>query len=343
MHELMEYIDKRVETAVLERGKAEPYITPGARQEIKAASTRSVAGFRIADEEKEKELLDQQIAAQRAGLDRFILDRRVMRETLDKYGISPLTILPRQAWDNICAATHLFRLNPDKNGRVAITRGCWDGGVAGPFKKPLNKWDEAAFEWAQTQPEVWRSLLYKFWPNGISHGHGRGIYSANDQEVTILLPTPPDDVVEILLKADKAKINMRVAAVAEAIGFRENLAALRDMSVKHYADEDDRIKRLMEEPFIYSEHESATAILAQFGEFPIEKAVVDAIVSSKDFIPDHLSPTSPQYYDNDALSGVTPQQYSRLTAAAAQAQGLAQANAAKGASLSSFNAWGPRG
>jgi hypothetical protein len=303
----MEYIDKCVDTAVLERDGAKNDISPMKRQAIKEQSRRSVAGFRVADEEMEKRLLDEQIKAQRAALDKFIFDRRVMRDTLDKAGISPLTILPRQAWDNICKQTHLFRLNPNNRGKVAIARGCWEGRVSGSFTKPISKWTEEAFEWAQTVPEVWRELLYKMWPYGVAESaqavNGGSFYQSSLQEVTILLPTPPDDVVEILLKADKGSIPVKVAAVAEAIGFKERLVTLKDGAVKHYADEDARIKRLMEEPFIYSEHESATAILAQFGEFPIEKAVVDAVVAAKDFIPESISLTSSLAYNPGIMWG----------------------------------------
>jgi hypothetical protein len=312
----MEYIDKRVDTAVLEREKDVGRVTPAELSEIKDRSRRSVAGFRVADEEMEKKLLDEQIRSQRAALDKFIFDRRVMRETLDKAGISPLTILPRQAWDNICKQTHLFRLNPDKNGRVAIARGCWEGRVSGSFTKPISKWTEEAFEWAQTVPEVWRELLYKMWPYGMGNAHDPSAYmQSRPQEVTVLLPTPPDDVVETLLKADKAKIPMKVAAVAEAIGFKESLAGLKDGATKHYADEDARIKRLLEEPFIYSEHDSATAILAQFGEFPIEKAVVDAVVAAKDFIPETITTISPVVYDRNVLNtGMSQAQVGQLQA-----------------------------
>jgi hypothetical protein len=113
-------------------------------------------------------------------------------------------------------------------------------------------------------------------------------YGAVSPIAHVLLPQPPQDVVEVILKADKASVKMHVAAVAEAIGFRETLPELREGTIKHNADEAGRIRRLMEEPFIYTNEGTATAILAQFGEFPIEKEVVDMVVAGDRFLPEDV-------------------------------------------------------
>lgn len=117
--------------------------------------------------------------------------------------------------------------------------------------------------------------------------------------IGIKLPEPPIDVAEILLKA--RRLDLKVAVTSEAICFTESFHQM-------FLDEDARVRkekaRLAEEaqrrfqaqveerrraailadPIVYYEHGAAVAILAQFGDFPIEQAVVDMVMNSEQLI-----------------------------------------------------------
>ncbi len=109
-----------------------------------------------------------------------------------------------------------------------------------------------------------------------------------------MLPTPPADVVATLLKARTLALN--VAAVPEAVRFVQSPTELYTSATVNpqdewarrqgYADYADWVKR---DPIVFHDHGTASAIIAQFGDFPIEKEVVDMVVAGNDLIPQ--SPT----------------------------------------------------
>lgn len=110
-------------------------------------------------------------------------------------------------------------------------------------------------------------------------------------QATLVLPAPPPEVAEILLRAYAHLDGLKVAAVGEAIAFLESPGQiLRNTALRLEAEraeqrriEQELIERL-NDPIVYYEYESAVAIIAQFGDFPIEKEVIDKVVSSEHLI-----------------------------------------------------------
>ena len=99
----------------------------------------------------------------------------------------------------------------------------------------------------------------------------------SDLRVKVALPPPPDDVAQTLLKAKG--LTLHVAAVPEAIAFAEPIEdVLRRESARMI---DSPEWRLMHDPIIYIEQGSAIAVIAQFGDFPIEQGVVNEVVNSE--------------------------------------------------------------
>jgi hypothetical protein len=119
----------------------------------------------------------------------------------------------------------------------------------------------------------------------------------------IVLPPPPQDVVTTLLKA--RLLDLKTVAEPAAIAFTPTLetiigrgareghptttgpvpgfAPINDHQAQQlgYADLDEW-RRLC--PIIYTEHLSAAAVIAQFGDFPIEREVVERAVVDE-FLP----------------------------------------------------------
>ncbi len=127
-------------------------------------------------------------------------------------------------------------------------------------------------------------IIRALFPNGVSHERTDQDDDDDDEEderpeytVGLILPDPPAEVGAVLLKARRLK--PWVAAVPGAIGFAESLEEIAERQQREMAEWERRRERLrQDDPIVYHECGSATAILAQFGDFPIEQQVVDSVL-----------------------------------------------------------------
>ena len=128
--------------------------------------------------------------------------------------------------------------------------------------------------------QPWEARLQALFPNGRSTSSDT---EDNSVAIRLILPRPPADIAAILLKA--RDLDLKVAAVSEAIMFAESPehAFLRVHEGLAETDREElrRYEEMMRCPIIYIERGSAVAIIAQFGDFPIEQKVVDEVVSSE--------------------------------------------------------------
>lgn len=112
--------------------------------------------------------------------------------------------------------------------------------------------------------------------------------------VEVDLPAPPIEVARIIMQAQRASFHLQVAAEAGAISLR---GGVDELFVKGYAELLAREEAIRRDPIIfvestsenyygyhYRQDEDAVAILAQFGDFPIEKEVVDRVVAGRSVI-----------------------------------------------------------
>lgn len=103
-------------------------------------------------------------------------------------------------------------------------------------------------------------------------------YGETGVGVSYAFPTPPADVADVLSRAEKAGIAIHVAAEPDAVSF--------DINPIEYAAEGARARRVamraarMADPIVYVRLGSAVAIIAQFGDFPIEKRVIDEVMKA---------------------------------------------------------------
>lgn len=102
----------------------------------------------------------------------------------------------------------------------------------------------------------------------------------------LVLPAAPQDVREVLYRTDAAKLQMKVATVPEAVSFNPPLAEIVLATVHERRAEEARLAELARlqrslDPIVYIEAKGVVAIIAQFGEFPVEKALIDRLVAEE--------------------------------------------------------------
>lgn len=283
------YIDETIDREMERRHAGAPALLADTdRKSAAKTAIRVVAGFEVYDEQRERDALDEMIAKRRAVIDTFRADRTRARVRLGELGVTPLAIIPLSAWEAICDQVGLFRLSPDKQGRVGIKSGAFNGYMIetkqtkhGMFS---NTFEARSYKVSEVSEFEIEAHARKDWAAFLKTMFG-GLVAPDGASVALVLPTPPAGVADILLKASsKEYLGLKVAAVAEAISFRETPAQiLRSETAKREA-EARRQERFDADPIIFYEEGTAAAIIAQFGDFPIEQQVVDAVVASDKLI-----------------------------------------------------------
>lgn len=257
-----------IDAAVMKRVKPDEEARDTDRKEAKDGSRVIVAGFPVYDPDTEKKMLDKIIAKRNKSITQFIDHRKEVTKKLGDLGVKPLAVVPRKAWADICHQTGLVVMAPDAQGNVTISRSA------------LQRYGSAAKASAAAEKDhaAYVRALFPRTPEG-------------GMAAKVVLPTVPEDVAAILLKARSLSLNL--AAVPEAVRFVQTPTELYNSATVNpqdewarrqgYADYKDWIKR---DPIVFHNHGVATAVIAQFGDFPIEKAVVDLVMAGDNLIPD---------------------------------------------------------
>lgn len=285
------YINEAISTELTARREnAASTITPEDKKTIHNKSIKVVAGFEISDEQAEQAALDSLIADRRAVIDTFLKARETITKKLTEKDIKPLAVVPTVAWHAICDDAKLFRLSPDNEGRVGIQPDALNRFFSQVSAESTNQWGRKfKYDRFSITPENERQLLdyaSKHWAeclHALFNGYASGY--VGDNKATVVLPQPPKDVADILIKANGA-FPLKVAAVPEAIGFKESLIELVRNYLAERTRESQRAEAWKADPIIYTEEGVATAVIAQFGDFPIEKAVVDGVLATKALLPE---------------------------------------------------------
>jgi len=300
MQTSLAYIDDTLDRAIGAEFET-PNILKADREAAERGARKVIGGFRVRDDAAERKAIDDIIAKRRAAIERFREDRNAVRKQLGDLGVTPLAVCPSKAWVSICKDAGLFILSPDSQGQVFFVREAFKD-----FKEVKSS------GWIGRKSEAeksanWRETLLRMFPTQESHvpdESWRCYTSYSHAPATLILPDPPEDVAAILCKVQS--LTLKVAAVAEAISFAEKPAELaktananpKDLwaQAQGYEDYADWVKR---DPIIYTEHGTATGIIAQFGDFPIEKQIVDAVAAGGDLIGEkpkameRISPSDP--------------------------------------------------
>ena len=225
------------------------------------AAIRVVAGFHLKDAESEEKLVAEAQEAHQAAVEAFRADRAEASALCAARGIKPLAVVPAVTWGHVCEAAGLFRLHPEADGTVRFDFRAFAG-----IRDARGMSAAEQIEWlaANRRPD----FLRRMFPGGVSPEEGLG--------ATLVMPIPPADVADVLLKA--RGLDLKVATVAEAISFKETPSQLY-WRVRSY--EEAVARALRDDPIIYFEQGTAVCVLAQFGDFPIELALVARVLEAE--------------------------------------------------------------
>lgn len=299
-------IDEKVNGAIAER-VGRNLLTSEDHAAAKRAATRRTAGFEFIQPELLDTALDKLVEARTAQIAAFQVDRSKARELLSTAGIVPLAIIPSMVWRELCVSADLYRLYPDAQNRVVVRNIDLDvlPRVARPRTRSNIEEDRMRLDsWADANRAEVLALLF-----GDSRRGDRPDPQKNQLLATISLPQPPADVAMILEKAIKAKLQLAVAAEPAAVQLAQRLSDVLRSKLDAFRAEAERARLEAEraeaarraqsvDPIVYVEVGNATAILAQFGEFPIEQALVDTVIKGDDLIPDGPITLSAARYNN---------------------------------------------
>lgn len=143
------------------------------------------------------------------------------------------------------------------------------------------------------------SIISALWPDRIEPQTG--------VPIAIDLPEAPETVHQNLSRAHSAGFDLVLEVVPEAIGLitdpveafvetrRTTWKGLGDEIDRRQAEADriaeqrrrefaERMARLMPDPIVTTTHGSCVAVIAQYGDFPIEQAVIERVVNSAQLI-----------------------------------------------------------
>jgi hypothetical protein len=100
-----------------------------------------------------------------------------------------------------------------------------------------------------------------------------------------VLPTPPEDVVDTLRKV-AGMDKLKTAVVPNGFRFAEPPSSYfrKDIN-EHIRGVQQRYNRqVWLDPIVYVEYEGTTAIVAQFGEFPVERKIIEQVCRNPDYL-----------------------------------------------------------
>lgn len=234
-----------------------------------------IAGFHMPDPVATENRHAKDIDDRMKFLQRFEAERATAISSCKNVGIKPLAVVPTMFFRNLCRASGLYRLVPNGNGKVTYNQHS----LVMPFQSPetlrtgnydISSGARAAESFAKKN---WSGFLDLMWPNGesgVSKGNGVAAIAS------LVLPTPPADVAKILYAARGLTplSGLRVAAVADAIGFKETPTQLYANAIAQIEAEQ---RALRDDPIIYFEQGTAACIIAQFGDFPVERQLVETL------------------------------------------------------------------
>ena len=252
--------------------KANVRLSDEEKNKASKTAQKIIAGFRVKDEAAERAMLDKVVNAKIRSIEIFMSSRKAITDSLKSDGVEPLAVIPTETWEKLCRQSGLFIFTPDNKSRIGYDRSSLYGAYKANVASAKRAWNQDK-----------TSFLRNMFPTG------KAGMASQYHAVTLILPDPPKEVADILCRAQKHPL--KVAAVAEAISFAEAIGDIIDQSSYTekdlwarnlgYEDYADWVKR---DPIVFTEFGPATAIIAQFGEFPIEKAIVDSVVKANETI-----------------------------------------------------------
>lgn len=257
-----------------ERQYDDPVATKADYARANKVASKTIAGFDVVDEGAREKLLADARAENKKTVGLYRQNRKKLINKLADLGVTALASLPTPAWRSICRQSGLFIIDtPSGQVVLSMTEAFKPliAAAAGNNKKQVT-WQVRNY--LDTTP--WEDVLTGFSDNGVFSNRPRQGYTADTK---IVLPEAPADVQSILIKV--SELNPKTAAVSDAIGFTD---PLDKMIASRWGQviEAERIAALRRaaDPIVFVEEADVTAIVAQFGDFPIEQEIVEKVAAA---------------------------------------------------------------
>lgn len=279
--------------------------------------TKVIAGFAIPDTAGQQ----SRIAARQEDVRKFQRRRTTVIDNLTRLGVTPLAVIPSKVWAEICQESNLYRFKP-RGEKVSVSTqdaetfhnlsllGSWMFAIISVVGLGLLYYSEGSAWWSFNSifAGIGIALCFCFvsvlgyygqraihlrWFDRIPHEKlvrrllpDMKSYDTSDRygvaEATLVLPSLPDDLIPVLQNV--SGLLLCVAAVPEAFKFAEKPSQilqkrLAQIDANNRAFFEDMIKP---DPIIYTDDDHVVAIIAQFGEFPVEREAVIKALEAED-------------------------------------------------------------
>lgn len=283
MYSLRE-IEKDV-AAALER---EIPLTQADINNAKIASVQRVAGITLYNAEREKTFINGVHAQRVSRTQNYAADREKAIRRLQDRGVTPMAVLPTAAWKAICRNAGLYRLAPNDDGIVTVGTDKTITNIADSCR--ALSWAGAAIAtvvcggvalfarepWVFTGMPVafigallgthevcvaWCRRLRFLFPQGECGNYGHW-------HVRIELPEPPAEVAAVLAKVATLPVAVAVHPSAVRVS-HDDLRNLIKASRTNLSD-----------PIVYLREGQAVAVIAQYGDFGIERDAVEKAIDA---------------------------------------------------------------
>ena len=277
--------------ALLER--EEPKVSDKIKADAEKASKSVIAGFDITNEDARKGHIEKARETRRSNVIKYLETRSNFTGELNKLGVEPMAVLPSLAWVKLWKDAGLFYVSTT-TGKVQCRMG---PSAKQWMDQAYNRnYSKSATDLDRHRLEVALSYVKKYTLGTILEemATDRCFYEGNNAR--IILPQAPADVIQTLIKVKG--LSPKTVAVPEAISFAGGAGqVIADMHkganakddwarAQGYEDYKDWLRR---DPIVFVEKEGVTAIVGQFGDFPIESELVDR-VSKEDFFAEAEQP-----------------------------------------------------
>lgn len=307
------YIDSHVDKMIAAELKNP---TAHAKAVERAALPRIIAGFEVPDRKQSDGILEE---AKKVRLKQVASYRKMKGELvsmLEERGVEPLACLPTKAFEMVCRQSQLYFVPKTMRTEVNPSHFLkWmsssNDEASGPqrsatrINKGRGRTPELYFEEVGHEAVMRHLLTLKSDLQNESEeqefqrrlAEVRGVpyvtpeFSSqasptDGKQYDLVLPVPPEEVCETLLKLHD--FELRTVAVYGAMDFAGGVLPVLHQVRKDREDRERRIQERIDwrlnDPIVYVNRGPVTAVVAQFGPFPIEQRIVD-MIQATEFLP----------------------------------------------------------
>ena len=276
---------------------------------------RIIGGFEVMDSRNSEAILADARASRLKQVNLYKKLKTELVEMINECGVEPLAVMPTKMFNMICVQSGLYfvpkrmrtEINPahflnwmhEVNQSDGIERQLPVRQMRRPVEKTVENYlkefsREEVMKHLLTTPhsvetedeEVMRRLFEARGVQPPAADVTRQASPVNGKMYELMLPVPPQDVQQTLIKL--AQFDLKTVAVYGAMDFVGGVEPVLKEARRDHLDREarvqDRVNWMLHDPIVYIERGPVTAVIAQFGPFPVEQKIVD-MIQATEFLP----------------------------------------------------------